>query len=263
MRRRSKMAKLNKLSKMIKTAKKNSVAEDFRADLEYCIEQENKREYIPSKSFKPSGISGCKRSLFYELTGIRPDEEPPNVNLTGICESGTDRHETIQYYVMKMRKHNIDCEWVDVGQYVKDNNIPHTEIVSQNGNETKLYNKAYNLRFLCDGLIKYKGEYYILEIKTESSNKFNMHTEPWPEHILQASCYSLVLQVPKVIFLYENRDICSKKAMLVNVTSEMKEHIRNIIWQVERYIDDDIIPPKEPDKCKYCKYQSQCRKDGE
>ena len=105
------MAKLNKLSKMVASSKKNSVAEDFRNDLEYCIEQENKRDYIPSQSFKPSGISACKRSLFYELSGYKPDEEPPNTTLIGICESGTDRHEAIQNYVMQMKKHSIDCEW--------------------------------------------------------------------------------------------------------------------------------------------------------
>lgn len=257
------MAKLNKLSKLIAASRKNSIAEEFKTDLEYCIEQENKRDYIPSKSFKPSGISGCKRSLYYELNGVVPDEEPPNCNLTGICESGTDRHETIQNYVMKMKSHNIDCEWIDVGKYVKENNIPYTEVISQNGNETKLYNSVYNLRFLCDGLIKYKGEYYILEIKTESSNKFNQHTEPWPEHIMQASCYSLVLQVPNVIFLYENRDICSKKAMLVKVTNEMKEGVKKVIYFVEDAILYNKIPPREEDKCSYCKYKCQCRRDGE
>ena len=257
------MAKLNKLSKMVASSKKNSIAEDFRSDLEYCIEQENKRDYIPSQSFKPSGISACKRSLFYELSGYKPDEEPPNTTLIGICESGTDRHEAIQNYVMQMKKHSIDCEWLDVGKFIKDNNIKYAEVISQKGNETKIYSEQYNLRFLCDGLIKYKGEYYILEIKTESTNKFNKHTEPWPEHIMQATCYSLVLGVDKVIFLYENRDICSKKAMLVNVTPAMKDTVWNKILDVVEYVIDGILPPKEPDKCKYCKYQSQCRKDGE
>lgn len=257
------MAKLSKLSKMVAASKKNSIAEEFRNDLEYCIEQENKREYIPSKSFKPSGISGCKRSLYYELSGYVPDEEPPSSNLTGICESGTDRHEAIQDYVMKMKSYSIDCEWIDVGKYVKDNKIPYTQVLSQNGNETKLFSERYNLRFLCDGLIKYKGEYYILEIKTESSSKFNNHTEPWPEHIMQATCYSLVLEVDKVIFLYENRDICTKKAMLVNVTPAMKDNVCNKMLDVEEYVVDGILPPKELDKCKYCEYKSQCNKDGD
>lgn len=257
------MAKLKKLSKMIATSRKNQVAEEFAEDLAYCIEQVNKRTYIPSKSFKPSGISSCKRSLYYELSGYYPDIEPPDYALTGICESGTDRHETIQNYVMRMKNYHIDCEWIDVGQYIKENNIPDVTVISQQGNETKLYSSKYNLRFLCDGLIKYKGEYYILEIKTESANKFSQHTEPWAEHIQQATCYSMVLKVPRVMFLYENRDVCTKKGMLVTVTDLMIKTVEDIIWDVTDYVLDEILPPKEEDKCKYCKYKNQCRKDGE
>lgn len=257
------MAKLNKLSKMVAAARKNSIADEFMHDLEYCIEQENKREYTPSTSFKPSGISGCKRSLYYELIGIKPDVEPPSVELTGICESGTDRHEMLQNYVMLMKQYGIKCKWLDVEKYVRENKIPGLKVLSKNGNETKLFSETYNMRFLCDGLIEYKGELYILEIKTESANKFNNHTEPWPDHIQQATCYSMVLQVPKVIFVYENRDICSKKAYLVNVTPQMISRVEGIIDSVNAYVLAEEVPPREETKCKYCKYCTQCKKDGE
>lgn len=257
------MAKLNKLSKLVATARKNSVAEDFISELNFCIEQENKRDYTPSASFKPSGISGCKRSLYYELTGVRPDVEAASPELTGICESGSDRHETIQEYVMIMNEYGIECEWLDVGKFVKDNNIPYVQVLSNKGNETKLFSEKYNMRFLCDGLIKYKGEYYILEIKTESTNKFNRHDEPWPEHILQATCYSMVLQVKKVLFVYENRDVCTKKGFTVNVNDKMIENVENIINTVNDYMEKDLVPPRECDKCKYCKYKGACNRDGE
>ena len=63
---------------------------------------------------------------------------------------------------MQMKKHSIDCEWLDVGKFIKDNNIKYAEVISQKGNETKVFSEQYNLRFLCDGLIKYKGEYYAI-----------------------------------------------------------------------------------------------------
>lgn len=255
------MAKYNKLSKMVANAKKNCVAQDFLDELNYCIELENKSTYIPSKSFKPSGISGCKRALYYELKGVQPDEDQKTTELTGICESGTDRHESIQSYVMRMQENGLNCEWLDVGEYVRKNNID-AEVVSQNGNETKLFSKKYNMRFLCDGLIRYKGELYILEIKTEASNKFMQHDRPWPDHIQQATCYSMVLEVPKVIFLYENRDICSKKAFLVEVTDLMIKRVEGIINEVNRFVSNNELPPKE-NKCKYCKYRTQCARDGE
>lgn len=105
------MAKLGSLAKMIKQAQENKVAEQFIEDLIYTIEEEDRGSVqTPTQSFKPSGISGCTRSLYYQLTGVAPDDTDAGVNLVGICESGTDRHERIQNYIAKMSKHDINCE---------------------------------------------------------------------------------------------------------------------------------------------------------
>lgn len=258
------MARLRNLAKMVQSAQTNSVANSFVSDLNYSIEQDNKRDYIPSKSYKPSGLGGCERSLYYELTGVKPDKEPPDANLTGICESGTDRHETIQDYIMNMKSNGIDCEWLDVGKYLHNKGIHDPAVLSNQGNETKLFSKKYNMRFLCDGLIRYKGEIYILEIKTESTHKYDRHQEPWPEHIIQATCYAMNLKVNKVLFLYENRDCCTKKAFLVTVTNDMIKRVEDIIERVNSAIDDEKIPPRceNASKCAYCKYKTQCKKDG-
>lgn len=121
-----------------------------------------------------------------------------------------------------MSKHDINCEWLDVGEYLKENKVTDPQVISKIGNETKLYSKKYNMRFMCDGLIKYNGEYYIVEIKTESTHKFNRHTDAWADHKLQATCYSMTIGVPKVIFIYEDRDNCTKKGYLVEITELMK-----------------------------------------
>ena len=49
----------------------------------------------------------------------------------------------------------------------------------------------------------YHDRKYIIEIKTETSMKFNKRFEPDPKHLLQAACYSICLGVDEVIFLYE------------------------------------------------------------
>ena len=258
------MAKLGSLAKMIKQAQENKVAEQFIEDLIYTIEEEDRSSVrTPTQSFKPSGISGCIRSLYYQLSGIAPDDTDSGVNLIGICESGTDRHERIQDYIMCMHRHDINCEWLDVGKYLKENNIKDPEVISQVGNETKLYSKKYNMRFMCDGLIKYNDELYIVEIKTESTHKYNRHTDAWSEHKLQATCYSMTIGVPKVLFIYEDRDNCTKKGYLVEITDLMKTRVQSIIDCVNTFIENQEVPPRELDKCKYCKYQNQCRKDGE
>lgn len=258
------MAKLGTLAKMVAASKLNNIADDFVNDLIYTIEAEDRDSIgVPSKSFKPSGISGCIRSLYYQLVGAKVDEVSSGVNLIGICESGTDRHERIQNYVQQMEKHNVDCKWLDVGEYLKKNKIKDPQVIEKVGNETKLYSKKYNMRFMCDGLIQYKGELYILEIKTESTYKHNKHTTAWPEHIMQATCYSMTLNVPNVLFLYEDRNTCSKKGYLVTVTPQRVKFVENKIDTVNKHLKSNTVPPRELDKCMYCNYKDQCRKDGE
>ena len=256
------MSKLNTLAKMIRNAQRNEVAEAFVDDLLYSIEQDNKNERPKSKSYKPSGISGCERALYYELIGAPHDINPISVELVGICETGTERHETIQNYIMNMKYNNIDCEWLDVGKYLDKQGITDPVVIEKNGNETKLYREKYNMRFMCDGLIRYKGELYILEIKTESTHKFKQHDEPWDSHKQQATCYAMTLQVPRVIFLYENRDTTAKKGYLVEVTPAMIHRVESVIDRVNTFIRDNIVPPPQISKCNYCNYKNQCALDG-
>lgn len=245
---------------MVRAEKSNEVAQQFVNDLIYTIEKENESDYIPTKAYKPSGIAGCKRSLYYQMTGAQPDEQSNGVNLVGICESGTDRHEMIQDYIQQMSKYTGHCEWLNVANYLHSQGITDPEVVSQVGNETKLFSKKYNMRFMCDGLVKYKGEYYIIEIKTESTHKYNSHDQPHQEHKLQAACYSMCLGVKKVIFIYENRDNCSKKGYLYEVPQQTIDNIEDIIQYVDDCVRLNVLPPKEP-KCTYCKYRGVCMRD--
>lgn len=256
------MAKgLNKIAKMVRLAKQNEVAENFLSDLNYTIMKENESDYVPTKSYKPSGISGCKRKLYYEQIGTKPDGKADSINLVGICESGTDRHEIIQDYVQNMRKYGIECEWVDVGHYLLSNKIYDPEVIKKQGNETKLFSNKYNMRFMCDGLIKYKGEYYIIEIKTESTMKYSKHDDAYPEHKQQATCYAMTIGVPRVIFIYENRDNCDKKAFLVNITDNNIKYVEGIINYVNECVKTSKLPDRESDKCQYCNYKNKCRGD--
>lgn len=258
------MGKLKSLANYVKAARENSVADMFINDLIHSMELESKNTHIPTQTFKPSGIGGCTRGLYYQLKGESPDGDSSTYNMIGIGESGTDRHERLQNYVKRMKKNGINCKWVNVGTYLRRHKVTDPEVVEKKGNETKLYSHKYNMRFMCDGLIQYNGEYYIIEIKTESTHKFNRHQEPWPSHKLQATCYSMTIGVPKVIFIYEDRDNCTKKGYLVEVTEPMIERVESIINTVNWYVEQNQVPPmaEEPSKCMYCNYKNQCRKDG-
>jgi len=257
---------LRNISRLIDMAKEElPVEEAFLDQLIRCIEMEdasNKR--IPSQTYKPSSMK-CIRNMYYQRIGQEPDNIPADYNLIGICNSGTDTHLRIQTAISLMKKHGFNCEYVDVGKYVKSRNLEDIEVVSQSGMETKLFNKKYCISFLCDGVITYNKHYYIVEIKTESSFKWNNRTAPADEHLNQITSYSLSLGIPQVIFIYINRDNLAMKTYLYEPTDEMKNNLIGLIENCESYVSKNKVPPKPSDVdrkiCQYCSYKSSCRKE--
>lgn len=258
---------LKNVCRLIQTARETLPPEqDFLTDLKRSIEMTAERSSgIPSKTYKPSGMN-CIRSSYYQIMGIQPDEITTNYTVIGICNSGTDIHVRIQTAVEHMKDNGMDCEYVDVADYVRQRNLDYLDIVSKNGMETKLYHKKLNMSFMCDGIIKYKNHYYILELKTENSYKFANRKDVDPSHYNQGTAYSLAFGIDEVIFVYINRDILDMKAFMFNVTDEMREHLVGYIEECDGYVSRKIAPPKPENvskkACSYCGYRTQCRKDG-
>lgn len=259
---------LKNVCRLIETAKATLPPEqDFLNDLKRSIELDADSGYsLPSKTYKPSGMN-CIRASYYQVSGIEPDKASSNYTLVGICNSGTDIHVRIQTAVERMKENGMDCEYIDVQQFVNSRGLTDKlQIVSKNGMETKLYHKKYNMSFMCDGIIKYKGHYYILELKTENSYKFMNRKDVDPSHYNQATAYSLAFGIDKVLFVYINRDVLDMKAFMFNVTNEMKTHLVGYIDECDSYVRRLIAPPKPENivkkTCTYCSYKTQCRKDG-
>lgn len=219
----------------------------------------------PSKRYKPSSMH-CMRSMYYQITGAELDKQSEKSgDFYGICESGEDRHERIQNVISQMSKYGIDCDFVDVEEYVKENNLNLT-VESKKSFETKLYDPVRNIIFLCDGIIKYKGKYYIIEIKTETSYKWLQRTYIDEYHKNQAFAYSLELGIDDIIFIYENRDVCAKKPYFLHVSDEDREYINSRVSKCDEYVMNKIVPPVEKDitnkVCQYCDYRTVCKLDG-
>lgn len=245
--------------------------QSFLNDLKRSIEMDDEKNYTePSKTYKPSGMN-CIRRSFYQITGQERQFDTSS-NLIGICESGSDRHARIQKDIMSMWTNDMDCEYINVADFVEFRDLTkYLDIVKRpdpiHGEyETKLYHKTLNMSFLCDGIIRYKNHYYILEIKTESSSKFMMRKGVDPSHYNQATAYSIAFGINEVIFLYECRDNCDKKAFLFEVTDDMKQNLLGYIEECDSYIKKLKVPPKPEDvpkkTCSYCEYSNLCRKDS-
>ena len=242
------------------------IEKQFLRDLQRSIElTDKKNKRTPSQTYKPSSMK-CIRNMFYQVTGTEQDESETGYALIGICNSGSDIHERTQQAVSEMKSNNIDCEYMNVADFVTSRRLTdEIEIVGQSGMETKLYHKVYNMSFLCDGIIKYKNKYYILELKTESSSKFMNRNGVNPDHYNQGIAYSLAFGLNEVIFVYINRDVLTMKAFMFRVDDSMRESLKEKILACNMYVDRNELPPKSTDlsksTCTYCNYKARCERN--
>lgn len=255
---------LKNISRLI-DLEERPVEEAFLSDLKRSIEitEESTWGDLPSPTFKPSSMQ-CKRNSYYQITGAHTDKGQASFNMVGICNSGSDIHVRIQTAIMGMQKNGMECEWVDVEKFIKQRELNDLVIRSKTDTETKLYNKLYNISFMCDGIIKYKNKYFIVELKTETANKWYSRSGVDPKHYNQAIAYSLSFSLNDVLFVYISRDMLDMKCYHYEVTDEMRKELVDYMSDVNEYVDIMSPPPKIDAKriCQYCNYSEQCKKDG-
>ena len=213
----------------------------------------------------------CIRQMAYIVLGKQMDDVGESYIGVGICNSGTDIHQRIQQAVLDMKDNGMDCEYVNVADFVKSRNLDYLDIVKEpdfgaGDYETKLYHKELNMSFLCDGIIKYQGKYYILELKTENATKFYNRTNVNEAHYNQATAYSVAMGLADIMFVYISRDTLDMKSFLFTPTDEMKQDLIGLITNCDSYVKKLKIPPKpmtvDKKTCEYCNFKTQCRKDG-
>lgn len=244
--------------------------QSFLSDLKRSIELTDKaNSRVPSQTYKPSSMH-CIRNMYFQRTGAEQDPGETSYVLVNICNSGSDTHQRIQQSIIDMKSNGIECEYINVADYVRSRNLDYLTIVQepnfQNKEyETKLLHKDLNMSFLCDGIIRYKDKYYITEFKTESVNKWVNRKGVDPKHYMQATAYSLAFNIPNVLFVYINRDMLDMKAFMFTPTEEMKAELVNKLTECESYVTKAEVPPKPEDVpkaiCEYCSYKTLCRQN--
>ena len=260
------MRNMKSIAVLIDEAKEElPVEEAFLNELKRSIEKRDELEQRkPSKTYKPSSMN-CIRNMFYQRVGKELDERPTSFTNIGICNAGTDIHVRTQKAILHMKEAGADCKYLNVGKYVEKHKLTDIEVRQQSGMETKLYNKRLQMSFMCDGIIKYKQHYYILEIKSESSYKWMQRGGVDPSHYRQATAYSISLELDEVLFVYINRDNMDMKAYMFKPTSDMKNDLEGLIENCESYVKRLVAPPKPDDvarkTCEYCDYKTACRKE--
>lgn len=254
------------LIKMIKNAESaKTPGEEFIADLSRCI-QMSKEKRTPSKTIKPSSLAGCFRNQWFMLQGATSDvgllEKAESIS---IQDSGNDIHNRLQNYCQAADGLNIPIVWCDPtkeAERAASMGI-NTTIKRKDGNELLCHNSDYNCNFKCDGIIEYKGVKYILEIKSEEYYKFNTRVCVEHNHEYQAVMYCICFGIDRVMFVYQDRNLCLKKAYVVVVKQEFVDEIKARIEHILLYDKTNTCPPKEKTKCTYCHYKQSCKRIGD
>ena len=244
-----------------KNAGNVSFEDKFVKEYENAVkrQEERERQPVPTDYYRPSSMYGCERMLFLMRTHGSGVNEDMDVKLTEICNSGTDRHLRIQHLVADME----GVETLDLEEVVKEANQKgiHTEFMGWNSDHTeaRCKNEEMSLFFQPDGVIRFMGKDVIFEVKTESTYQHSNRYEPKEDHKYQATCYGMGLGIDYILFFYEDRNFCGKKAYLWKITDEMKEKVLSKIALVNKALATGVPPAKDTDKCTYCRYKHECQ----
>lgn len=254
---------LKSLIKVAEGKNPTNVSFEDRFVKEYAaavVRQEmRERQGYPSGYFRPSSMYGCDRMLFFQRIHSGSEGDSKDTNLIEICNSGTDRHLRIQHLVEDMD--GVKC--LDIEDVVKEAQQKgiKTEFVGWNEDHTeaRCKNDELSIYFQPDGVINFLSKDVILEIKTESTYQHSNRYEPKEDHKYQATCYGMGLGIDYVLFFYEDRNFCGKKAYLWKITDEMKATVLSKIQRVNTAIKAGVPPQKDESKCTYCMYKHECK----
>lgn len=227
---------------------------------------------VASTNISPSKMY-CPVYEVFKLQGIPMAPEERSFESRGYAEAGNSRHQAIQKFLID----HPDVEWIDPAVYVKENNLPfdvrpsravlnlldkHPTMTEAEAKdllgeyEVNLVHKSQPLSFKLDGLIRYRGEYYILEIKTIGKKDFSL--VPLPKHQGQGKTYSFLLKIDKVCWVYECREDFKVKVVFQLIEEEERQSVRKILNSIILNKDNPKALERNLQKCTYCRYKPHC-----
>lgn len=227
---------------------------------------------IASRNISPSKMY-CPVYEVFKIQGIPMAGEEESFESRGYAESGNSRHQAIQKFLID----HPDVEWVDPGKYVGEKGLPFIvkpsrsvlQLIEKYPNiseeeaknllgeyEVNLVHKTQPLSFKLDGLIKYLGEYYILEIKTIGKKDFTR--VPLDKHQAQGKTYSFLLKIDKVAWVYECREDFKVKVAFQLIREGERQQMRDILNSIILNRENPKALERNLQKCTYCRYKPHC-----
>ena len=230
-----------------------------------CDQIIEERSQPKHKSFAPSSIR-CDRLSWFRLRGVQPDKpEVADTVLQFAADIGTACHRIIQNNLQKMLKD----DWIDVSEYLKTIEMPsdYSVEVDPNSGETLITLSNPAVRFACDGIIRINGTYYLLEIKSAEYNSWNSLTTYKPQHKDQVVCYSGLLKLNKVLFVYIDRWYGEIKCYEETIPEYLQQEMFDKMVEITKLAECGVAPeglPRNDSWCTsgMCPYFKKCKEYG-
>lgn len=218
------------------------------------------------RTFAPSSFR-CPRVSWFRLRGVQPDAiKKPDRTMEFSAEIGTACHEIIQ----RNLKEALGEDWIEVEDYLRDNPQVRAKYdwqLEKSGYETKISIANPPIRFACDGIIRWKGEIYLLEIKTSEFASFDELTNPKEEHVDQIKCYATLLGIKHVLVLYQDRQYGGLKCFEMTISDSDNRYVLDRFQYVVDMVEANLAPeglPKGDSWCSAarCPYYKKCTEWG-
>ena len=258
---------LNMAAHMIKF--NSATSSEFLAMYNDIVDAEISKESSKPghKTFAPSQMR-CDRISWFRLRGTEPDSSRTlDKALHFTAQIGTSCHEAIQKRLIS----KLGEDWISVQSWIDSNPSYFADYdmnVVEKGYESLIeLNRPYPVRFACDGIVRFNDKIYLLEIKTAEFSSLNELTRPKEKHMDQIKCYSTLLHIPDVLFIYQDRSYGDVKCFEITVTAqdqlEMREKMDNVLAAVESNIAPEGLPVGDPDcTSSMCPYFKKCKSWG-
>lgn len=257
------------LSTLAHIAKFNSAtSSDFLSDYEKFVDdailtdlQEPSSRYIA-----PSGIR-CLRAQWFRLRGTSPDSQfRADRTLNFYAELGTAIHRIVQTNIKTL----LGADWLSVSDYLNNAELKHKFKISETDTdslETRVEVIDIPIRFACDGIIRYRGKLYLIEIKTIDYSSFQELTNIRSVHIPQIKCYASLLKLHNVLVIYVDRTHGDMKIYELNVSDtdmdDVDKSLKTIVECAEYNIAPDRLPRDDPwCSSSRCKFYKVCKEWG-
>lgn len=208
---------------------------DMRVDeeLKFLLEKQAKFDQgRKTKVYHPSAVGGpCRRVLYYQRIGAK-----------------------------EYRTHWARDEFMFAqGHAIHDIAQKAFNRVEEFVSEVTLSNEDLGLYGHCDGI--FTKSQWVLEIKTIGDASYTTLLRPLKGHIAQAHCYMYCLDIPRIQFLYINRNTLETRCFRVQFDLEVWKPIEAKLRKTEAEVLAGIETPREGAKyeCGRCAFALVCR----